>query len=509
MADSNVTSRQVGSPCAWIRSAAMQQVDALVLVWLRFAVAVAVYVWADGFLTDETYRAVFIDARVLLKYHGFEWVGLWPGEGMRWHFVVTKIAAVFLAIGFFTRVAAGLLSCSIWYVLLVDCQIYVNHYYLLAITAGLLMLLPVAGQWSVDRKLRIERPRETCWRWQIWLVRFQLGLPYAFGAIAKLNGDWFRGQPAQLILRNQDAGAGRTWADVPGMVEMFVYGGFGYDLMVVPMLLWRPTRWVAVLLSIGFHLTNAMTLTIGVFPWFMLATLVVFFPPETLRRRLRLFLGSDSRNPTLDTSQTALPVSQVTRFAIGAAIVYVVIHCLLPIRPALFPGDSNWNERGHRFAWRMMLRNKQALTHYLVVDRNSDDFLFVPSTIVLTGYQSQRADHHPELIRQTAVAISEAAAELGVPENRVYALALVSLNGRRPKPMVDPNVDLTAVQRGWWRDEWVDDDLEPMLDPPWTTPTEQWWTVLELPAPFTALQGRTPTELQDYLSDMATKKATP
>ncbi|TWU55448.1 HTTM domain-containing protein [Rubripirellula reticaptiva] len=509
MTDSNASSRQADSLGATIRHAAMQRVDSLVLVWLRFAVAVAVYVWADSFLQDETYRAVFVDARVLLKYHGFEWVGLWPGDGMRWHFVVTKIAAGFLAIGFLTRVASALLCGSIWYVLLVDCQIYVNHYYLLAITAGLLVFLPVSGQWSVDRKLGIQRPSETCWRWQIWLVRFQIGIPYTFGAIAKLNGDWFRGQPAQLILRNQDAGAGRTWADIPGMVDLFVYGGFGYDLMVVPMLLWRPTRWVAVVMSIGFHLTNAMTLTIGVFPWFMLATLVVFFPPETLRRRLRLFLGNDSHDELEDTPPAAVSISRVTRFAIGAAILYAMIHCLLPIRPALFPGDSNWNERGHRFAWRMMLRNKQALTHYLVVDRNSDDFLFVPSTTVLTGYQAQRADHHPELIRQTAVAISEAAAELGVPENRVYALALVSLNGRRPKPMVDPYVDLTEVQRGWWRDGWVDDDLEPMQDPPWTTPTEQWWTVLELPEPFKALRGRTPTELQDFLSREATKKATP
>ncbi len=482
-----------------ILQSSMQSVDSLIVVWMRIAVGVAIYVWADQFLANETYRKVFIDPRVLMKYSGFEWVVLWPGDGMRWHFVITKVAAVLLTIGLASRASAAVLSFSIFYVLLVESQIYVNHYYLLALAAGLLVFLPAAGQWSLDCRLGIEPVRAVCWRWQIWLVRFQLGIPYFFGAIAKLNGDWFRGQPAQLILYNQVGPSGRRWSEIPGMVDAFVYGGFAYDLLVVPMLLWKRTRTIAVLLSLIFHLTNAVTLTIGVFPWFMLATLVVFFPPDTIRNRWRLFLGRHVDSENAKQTMPSCRVTGVTRVAVSAAFIYVVLQCVLPMRAAIYRGDANWNERGHRFAWRMMLRHKLALTHFLVVDRNSDEFLFVPSTTVLTGYQAQRADHHPEFIRQTAIAISKAATELGVRENRVYALALVSLNGRQPKPMVDPTIDLTEADRGWWRDSWVDQDPGPMSDPPWMIDKERWWTLLKLPEPFKALQGRTPTELQQFL----------
>ncbi|WP_186775598.1 HTTM domain-containing protein [Rubripirellula tenax] len=490
-----------------VSTSGFDRVDSLILIWLRVAVAVAIYVWANDYLADETYRHVFIEPRVLMKYAEFEWVLLWPGDGMYWHFVITKIAAICLAAGLVTRLSAAILCFSIAYVLLVEATIYVNHYYLLSMTAGLLVFLPAAGQWSVDRLIGLTRTGPTMWRWQLWMLRFQLGMPYVFGAMAKLNGDWLRGQPMESILRLRTSWGGRPWSEIPGMVEAFAWGGFAFDLLVVPLLMWKRTRLIAVVWAMLFHLTNAATLDIGVFPWFMLATLVVFFPVDFLRRRMRMFVG-DTRD-LIPHSDVATLVSRLDRVAATMAIVYVFIHICLPMRPAIYPGDSNWNERGHRFAWRMMLYHKHALTHYLVVDKNSDEFLFVPSTTVLTGYQALRDDHRPEMIRQTAVAISRTATELGVTENRVYALALVSLNGRKPTPIVDPTIDLTQVRQGWWRDDWVRQDPGPLSDPPWTIDKEQWWSVLELPEPFTALQGRTPNELQEFLKQQATKKATP
>ncbi|QDT03193.1 Vitamin K-dependent gamma-carboxylase [Rubripirellula lacrimiformis] len=491
-----------------IPRSANDAVDSLILVWVRIVVAIAIYCWADSFLRNDQYLAIFVEPRFLFKYEPFQWVQRWTADGMWWHFAITKIAAVGLVFGLLSRVCAATLCFSIAYVLLVERQIYVNHYYLLSLTAGLLVFLPVGGRWSLDAWWGIQRRRRSFPRWQLWLLRFQLGLPYFYGAIAKLNGDWFRGQPGELILRTRFEVGGRPISELPGVVQGFAYSGFAYDLLVVPMLLWRPTRWLAVALSLVFHLTNAATLNIGVFPWFMLATMVVFFPPDTLGRRLRLFVGAKPVDPEVvrSCSSNAVRLNPSPRWATSLAWMYVIVHLLLPLRAAIYPGDSNWNERGHRFGWRMMLRHKDALTHYLVVDQNSDEFLFVPSTIVLTGYQAQRADHHPELIRQTAVAISEAAAELGVPQNRVYALALVSLNGRKPVPMVDPNVDLTQVRRGWWRDDWVQDDPGPFRDKAWDVPKDRWWSELDLPEPFVPLQGRSPTELERFLKQLSNER---
>ena len=411
------------------------RVDSLILVLVRVVTGITIYFWADSFIVEEKYEVLFRQPRFLFKYAGLEWVQLWPGNGIYWHFVVAKIAGVCLAAGLLTRVSAAILCAAITYVLLVERQIYVNHYYLLACLAGLLVFLPAGRCLAVDSRIGIERRQCEFRRWQLWLLRFQLGIPYVFGGLAKLNGDWLRGQPAELILRSRtDFGSGPL-SEVPGAVEVMAYGGFLYDLLVVPMLLYRRTRWIAVALSLVFHLSNAITLSIGVFPWFMLATLVVFFPVETLSRRLRLFLGQRvegagvQRRAADDSGAT----TSIDKLGLALALAYVSVQVVLPMRPWVYPGDANWNQRGHQLAWRMMLRDKQALTRFLLVDPDASEYIVAPSTIILTPNQAAHADHHPELIRQTAVQLKELAREeLGVADCRVHALALVSLNGRRP-----------------------------------------------------------------------------
>lgn len=484
-----------------------ERVDSTVMAYLRIVMGIGVYLWADSYLSENKYMPIFVQPHFLYKYEGFEWVQRWPGAGMYWHFIVTKIAAVFLTIGLLSRVSAALLCASIAYVLLVERQIFVNHYYLLSCVAGLMVFLPVARRYSMDARLGLERHETTCSRWQLWFVRFQLGMPYMFGAFAKLNGDWMRGQPAEAILRKRTnlPGIGPL-SEVPGAVDVMTYGGFLFDLLVVPLLLYRRTRWLAVAMALVFHLSNALILDIGVFPWFMLATLVVFFPPETLRVRLGKFLGQEQDVPSMESSHRK-PTSW-GRAGIWAAGIYVLIQLLLPLRPGIYPGNANWNERGHRFAWRMMLRDRQALTHYLVVDPKTGEYLYLPSTKLISGYQALNADHDPELIRQTAVQFEKYASEnLNVQDCEVYALALVSLNCRKPTPMVDPNVDLTKVERGWWKDHWVLDDPGEFLVEPWTHPKEEWWQRLELPDRFRSLQGKTPSQLEAYLEELGRSHA--
>ncbi|MEM9588876.1 MAG: HTTM domain-containing protein, partial [Planctomycetota bacterium] len=441
-------------------------VDSDLLVLLRVALGVSVFVWAKGFLAAGTCEAVFLNARFQFKYAGFEWVQLWPGDGIYYHFIAAAVAGLCLAAGAATRLAAAISSLSIAYVLLVERQIYVNHYYLIACACGLLVFLPSGRRWSLDALLLARwgnaNLASTIPRWQLWLIRFQLGLPYVFGGIAKLNSDWLAGQPCQMMLSNRAhfdlVGPVLQW---PGMVSMFVYGGLVYDLLVVPLALWRPTRWLAVLLSLSFHLTNAALLQIGVFPWFMLATLLVFFPPGTVTRLMARWRGSSFRMDGLGTESR----SRASQWGLWLAAVYVVVQLLLPLRHWALPGNPSWNERGHRFAWRMMLRNKRSLVHYLIRNPNDpEQFVFIPSSVILTPYQVQRSERYPECIRQAAIEAGRVGEELGMSDCEVHALALVSLNGRRPVPMVDPGVDLLKVKRGIWSNDWITPDAGPFAE---------------------------------------------
>ncbi len=518
-----------------VRNGLFQRVDLSILVLLRVVTGVSLFFWARSYtqlvpftLPDGTvqfvplFKPIFQDPQFLFKYAGFEWVKLWPGNGIYWHFLVTKIAALMLAIGLFTRVSAAVLCGSVAYVLLVERQIYLNHYYLLACVAGLLVFLPSARSLSVDAAIGFERPGATCPRWQIWLVRFQLALPYVFGGIAKMELDWMRGLPASMILNDRKQFAFVDYfTQLPGHALIFSWGGLLFDLLIVPLLLYRRTRWLAVALAVGFHLSNAFLFKIGVFPWLMLATLIVFFPIDTFGNLLRCLFAnySDSpinyrqskeiglQNQSLLEGKLWLPQGAIGKCGVALAAIYVIVQLLLPVRPWIVPGTPSWNERGQRFAWRMMLRQKSSMAHFKLVAPDGTT-RYYPSTIVMTEYQARRAERNPELLRQAAWQFKRNAEKVGVNDIKVYCLALVSLNGRKPIPIIDPGVDLLTVKRGWFYDDWVNQQVGPIPSETWGHPKDEWWQHVNMPDQFTYLTRGTPSELQKVIDvEIQTERA--
>ncbi|MEO1615648.1 MAG: HTTM domain-containing protein [Planctomycetota bacterium] len=469
--------------------------DAAPLAVLRLILGITFWFWATGYLVDDRWRVYFLEPLMLFKYGGFEWVTLWPGEGIWWHFQITRLVAVCFALGLMTRVSAAVLAASMAYVLLVERQIYNNHDYLLACTAMLCVFLPCGRRLSIDgwlsSRLFASKQQSTMPLW-IWaLVRFQLGMPYVFGAIAKLDTDWLAGQPAGLFVgaRTEMPWIGPLF-ESPAAPYVMAWGGFFFDLLIVPALLWKKTRPLGVLAALAFHLTNATIFQIGVFPWFMLATLYVFFPvgfiPAILKRIKPAKIDEESKRPSI--------ASRRERLLAAFAALYVLVQLMLPIRPWVLPGNPSWNERGQRFAWRMMLRHKDCLLWFKL--ETKDDFLFVPAGKVMTPNQKQRAPRDPELVRQAALRLQAMAAELGQTECRVYALNLVSLNGRPACAIIDPDADLTKVRRGWWKDDWVIQDPGPLPKSPWRMPLDLWWEEVPVPERFGLLTKMRPSQAE-------------
>ena len=48
-----------------------------------------------------------------------------------------------------------------------------------------------------------------------------------------------------------------------------------------------------------------------------------------------------------------------SRVVLAFLAVYVAVQLLVPLRHLLYPGDVAWTEEGHRFSWRMRLREKE------------------------------------------------------------------------------------------------------------------------------------------------------
>jgi hypothetical protein len=374
----------------------------------------------------------------LFKYPHFEWLSLLPHSAMVALVWALEGAALLIALGWYSRVASGCFALGYGYLLMVSRSVYNNHDYLIVLLAGVLAAMPIERAFAIGAS---RRPSAVP-RWALWLLRFQLGLPYLMGAIAKLNSDWLlRAQPMTLWLRGQE-GAALSWAWLHQSWAgfFFSWGGFLFDLLIVPALLWRRTRWLACAAVMFFHLTNASLFVIGVFPWLMIAATGTFFAPDWPRRLFRGKLLGDS-------DAEAEPNSVVARRIVASALaVWVLLQLLVPMRHLIYPGWVDWNEDGFNFAWRMKLRDKRGSVGLVVHDRaRGRDIEITDLRAGLTGDQYAEMIHDPKLLQQYAVVIARRLREGGLADIQVRAHTSISLNGRPRQALVDPDVDLLSV----------------------------------------------------------------
>src|ERR1700752_584089 len=254
-----------------------------------------------GIMLWEVYRyftrgwiaRYFVDPALNFTYYGFSWVKPWPGSGMYIHFIVLGVAAACVMAGFFYRIAAPGFWLAFTYFFLLDQTRYMNHFYLVCLLSFLMCFLPAERAFSVDALLRRKIRSDVVPTWTLWLLRAQIGIPFFYGGIAKLNSDWIPGgEPMRSWLRPLTRVAGGSPVfTADWVVYTFVFGGLLLDLLVVPLLLWRRTRIFAFAAAVLFNLINATIFDIGIFPWLMLGALLIFFPPDLLRRFARAFMS--------------------------------------------------------------------------------------------------------------------------------------------------------------------------------------------------------------------------
>lgn len=425
-------------------------VDASSIVFFRVTFGLLT-AWSlrDFLLTDKV--RVYTEPRMLFKFYGFGWIEPGPEWAMKLVFWITALAALGIAAGLWYRVSAVVFLAGKLYVFLLETARVNNHDYLICLLAFLLVFVPAhrAGSLDAARRPRIRSP--TMPSWALWLLRFQVGVPYFFGGLAKLNGDWLlRAQPMSVWIE-------RGSAKVPELFQrswggyFFSWGGIVFDLLIVPLLLYRRTRLIAYALAVGFHLTNAHMFNIGVFPWLMICATTIFLAPDWPKRAGLVRERAGGAQP----SKERLPRSR-ERLAAALLGVWVAVQVVLPFRHYLYSGNVDWTEEGHYFGWRMKLRDKQGTVRFAVVDRNTKKAtVFRGLEAVLTRRQHQRLVHDPDMILQFAHFLARELESQGRTDFEIRVLTSVAFNGRPPRPLIDPNVDLAAQPRSLRPAEWI------------------------------------------------------
>jgi len=466
-------------------NAAWKSVDGASLAAFRVVFGLGVTIYAIKSLLRGEVRMIFVEPQYHFSYWGFEWLTPWPGNGMYLHFAALALSGLLVAAGIAYRVTSVVMALLFSFIFLSDRTAYLNHYYLMVLLCWMMTVIPAdrvfaVDQWSgrVGNQWAGTKDRhsiESVPAWALWLVRFHIALPYFFGGVAKLSADWLQGQPMRMTLMQQPAVA--DLAEIVGtdfVVYLFSIGGMLFDLAVVPLLLWRPTRKLAFCLVLGFHLTNAFVFPIGVFPWLMIGATTIFFEPDWPRRLLR----------TEPISAAAAPVrvSRRQRAVLAVVCGYVVFHCLVPLRHLATASHPNWTERGHFFAWHMMLRGKRCGLRMYVTSPETGQTQPVNLRRYVTEYQYPKVGRDPEHMRQLAHMIADTMEKKTGLRMQVRAFALVSLNGRRAELLVDPTVDLAQRPATWTRPAWINELTEPVRREHWDVPLLEWEQALGLDA---------------------------
>ncbi len=144
--------------------------------------------------------------------------------------------------------------------------------------------------------------------------------------------------------------------------------------------------------------------------------------------------------------------------------IWFAVQVTVPLRHFFIPGYVSWTEEGHKFAWHMKLRDKDATTRFIVYDGADGRSWEIDAEKILTRRQYTKMSARPYMIHRFARFLAETLAANGYPKAEVRVDAMASLNGRAYQRLVDPKVDLGHTPVSIRHAAWIVPLTEPLKD---------------------------------------------
>jgi len=390
---------------------------------------------AKGWVTST-----YIEPTFHFRYAGFAWLPEPGPVGLYALFGVMAVAGLGIATGTLYRVCTGAWLVAFVWVELLEEATYLNHYYLLTLLGTLVFLLPLHRLGGGDVRRGAVSPLQGLPAWVTWLFRGQVSCVYVYAGIAKLNGDWLlAGEPLHTWLRGMDhfpiLG---PWLPLIETALVMAWASAMYDLCLPFALGWRRTRPSAFCAVVVFHVSTWILFPIGVFPWLMVGSSTLFFPPDWAQGWLRL----PHRTLRWGNGGQTMSLGWGSGWMAIAAACWMILQIIVPLRAWALPGDSGWTGRGFRFAWRVMLIEKTGLVEYRLHDRTSGAQWRVSPRPLLTSLQYKMLCTEQEFIHEFGRHLADLHRRRG-SDVAVYADAFLSINGRPSARSVRADVDLS------------------------------------------------------------------
>ena len=407
--------------------------------------------WLKGWI-----QTMYIDPSFHFTFYGFEWVT--PlGDYTYLLFFICGLSAFFVAIGYKYYMSIIIFFLSFTYIELMDKTTYLNHYYFVSILSFLMIFLPSNSSYSVDSYLQKKSFKYTP-KWCVDSIKLLLFIVYFYSGLAKINKDWlFEAQPLKIWLTTGSYDFPLIGSNLMQQ-EWFHYfmswGGMFYDLLIPFLLIYTRTRVFGFLLVIFFHLFTVLLFPIGMFPYIMIMSSLIFFSSKTHKKILDFIL-----KPFIDKIKSIREMKiiniQKEHISLIVVSVFFIIQFLFPFRYSLYPGELFWNEQGYRFSWRVMLMEKKGYTTFKVVNKENDNSFYIINNNFLTDFQERQMSFQPDFIIEYAHFLGSYYKNLGLNNIEIYADSYVALNGRISRRFIDPEIDLLKQKRGFKNKDWI------------------------------------------------------
>ncbi|MBA5628430.1 HTTM domain-containing protein [Moheibacter lacus] len=435
-----------------------QRIDNSQIIIFRifFGLLMAVECWGSigtGWVTET-----FVETKFSFTFIGFEWTRFLLGETMYYVYGFLGLMGIFIMLGAFYRITTVIFALGWSLVYFMQKEHYNNHYYLVMLIAWFMVFIPANRYKAVDVWLWPQIRSNYSYLWTRLIFILQLLIVYTFAALAKLYPGWMNGDFLMIRYRSVARWAHENiaWEPLTEMfrtrefAQVFSWLGFGFDLLIVPLLLWKRTRVFAFFAALFFHIFNSATLHIGIFPYFALALAIFCFPAESMRK---LFFPRKTSFVPGSTEFQPRHKNQV--FFSFVFSVYIIWQIYLPLRHWHIPGDVLWTEEGHRLSWRMMLRTKSATTQFFMVDKATGERNSVNLNEYMTGLQRNRVVTRPDMIWYFVQYLKKDQLKKG-KEIEVYVHSRLSINRGPYHNYIDSSVDLADTKWEYFgHQDWI------------------------------------------------------
>jgi hypothetical protein len=211
---------------------------------------------------------------------------------------------------------------------------------------------------------------------------------------------------------------------------------------------------------------TAIMFPIGVFPYVMIASTLIFFNDD-FHKKIIDFISKYSLLKSTKLTEEKTNYQTKTNSLLKVFLIgFFTLQFFLPLRFMLYPGKLFWTEQGYRFSWRVMLIEKAGYSQFYIHEPKMDRKMLIQNREYLTPQQEKMMSTQPDMILQYAHFISETFKDSSFIESngeiikmgerpKITADITVSLFNKGSRKFIDSDKNLSEIKRGFSNKEWI------------------------------------------------------